>query len=138
MTINIFVFFRSWVITIGIETVLLFLLVRFWYKIGARELTTGRLLFSGIFCSGCTLPYVWFVAASLLKSAGFSYFQYWLLTEGLVWLVEGIFYIFVLNLGVRRSMIISLLCNAASAGAGLLMDLPDILPWLQSLFHLAK
>lgn len=38
----------------------------------------------------------------------------------LVWATEGLFYQFVLRLGWKRSGLLSLACNLASFGAGLL------------------
>ncbi len=114
MSIQI-LFLKSLLLTDAIETVLLFLIIRLWFKIPRSVLSNALLLFAGIYCSATTLPYLWFVLPSFLH----PYLVFLLVGEFLVFVAEAVFYYFVLKIGVRRSLIVSLLCNAASLVAGL-------------------
>jgi hypothetical protein len=54
-------FLKSLLLTDAIETGILFLIIRLWFKISGAVLSNGLLLFAGIYCSATTLPYLWFV-----------------------------------------------------------------------------
>ncbi len=110
-------FLMALVSTVAIETLVLFLLVRLWFKIPSRVLSNALLLFAGLFCSAATLPYLWFVLPRFLK----SYTLLAVVGEVLILLVEAVFYYFVLKLGLRRSLLVSFVCNLASVMSGLLI-----------------
>jgi hypothetical protein len=110
-------FLEAWASTVAIETVVLFLIIRLWFKIQRVALSDALLLFAGIFCSSATLPYLWFVLPRFLK----SYTLLAVVGELLIFLAEAVFYYFVLKIGVRRSLLVSLVCNLASVAGGLLM-----------------
>jgi hypothetical protein len=110
-------FLEAWLSTVAIETLVLCLVVRLWFKIQNRVLSNALLFFAGLFCSSATLPYLWFVLPRFLR-------PYTLLAVGgelLIVLTEAVFYYFVLKLGVRRSLLVSLVCNVASILGGLLL-----------------
>ena len=112
-------FVAALVLTVGIETVVLFLVVRFGFKLSRQTHSNSLLLFSGCCASAGTLPYLWFVLPSFLR----SYAALVVVGELLVFLVEAVFYRFVLALDWSRCLLLSLLCNAGSAGAGLFLSL---------------
>jgi len=103
--------------TLAIETAVLFLLIRYAFRIQKTVLSNALLVFAGIFSSATTLPYLWFVLPAFLKSrtllGGVA--------EPLIFLVEAVFYYFVLRIGVRRSLLVSFVCNLASFMAGFLI-----------------
>jgi len=107
-------FLKSLLLTDAIETVGLFFIIRLWFKIPRSVLSNSLLLFTGIYCSATTLPYLWFVLPSFLH----PYSVFLVVGELLVFLVEAVFYYFVLKIGAGRSLIVSLVCNAASLAAG--------------------
>jgi hypothetical protein len=117
VTISIHILFlKALLLTIAIETLVLFVLIRFWLKIPKTALSNALLIFAGIYCSATTLPYLWLVLPCFLHSYG----VFLVIGETLVFLVEAVFYYFVLKTGVVQSLAISFLCNVASLAAGLL------------------
>jgi hypothetical protein len=110
-------FLKALCLTVAIETVVLFLLIRLWFKIQRMVLSNTLLVFAGIFCNSTTLPYLWFVLPRFLK----SYTLLAVVSEPLIFLVEAVFYYFVLKIGVKRSLLVSFVCNLASVVGGLLL-----------------
>jgi hypothetical protein len=110
-------FLKALLSTIAVETLVLFLVVRLWFRIQHQVLANALLVFAGIFCSAATLPYLWFVLPRFLK----SYALLAVVGELLVFLVEAVFYNHVLKIGVRRSLLVSFVCNLASVMIGLLL-----------------
>ncbi|MBN1226769.1 MAG: hypothetical protein JXA79_07235, partial [Deltaproteobacteria bacterium] len=106
------------VVTVSLETVVLFLLVRLYLKKGRQELSNQLLLFTGIFCSFATLPYLWFVLPYYLRDK--SYYLFIIVGEISVTLIESVIIYFVLRLNYRRSLVISVLCNVVSVAFGML------------------
>jgi hypothetical protein len=110
-------FLKALLSTVAVETLVLFLLVRLWFQIQGRVLSNPLVLFTGVFCSATTLPYLWFVLPRFLK----SYTLLAVVGELLIFFVEAVFYYFVLKLGVRRSLLVSFVCNLVSVLSGLLI-----------------
>jgi hypothetical protein len=109
-------------ITVVTETTVIFVVIRALWKIAASNLSTARCLFSGIFASFATLPYLWFVLPALVKQ-----YQVQVVTgETGVFVIEAIFYYYVLNLSIRRSAILSFAANAVSMIVGMLVFRPGI------------
>lgn len=111
-------FLLSLILTIIIETIPLFVIFRFFLKTNKNEVSNSLLLFAGIFSSFSTLPYLWFILPQIIRS-------YNLLTvsgEISVVLIEAIVYFFVLRTNMKKSLIISLICNLISFLAGLLIS----------------
>lgn len=105
-----YLFLLMLVFTIVAEMACLYLLVRYFYKISFKVISTSLIIFAGC-VSFATLPYVWFVFPQLIT---FSYFWYVLIAELAVLFLEAIFYYFVLKLGFPRSLFISFVCNLTS------------------------
>jgi hypothetical protein len=110
-------FLKALCLTAAIETVALFLLIRYAFRIPGTVLSSARLAFAGLFCSATTLPYLWFVLSAFLKSRVLL----GVVGEPLIFLVEALFYYFVLRIGVKRSLLVSFVCNLASVMGGLLI-----------------
>ncbi|HUU41314.1 MAG TPA: hypothetical protein VMW42_10250 [Desulfatiglandales bacterium] len=115
-----FHFLLSLAVTVSLETVMLFIIVRFFYKIDSNKVPIRILLFLGVFCSFSTLPYLWFFLPAFIKSRNL-----FLLTgETGVAIIESVIYYFILGIGFKRSLALSFCCNAVSFLAGYL--LPNI------------
>ncbi len=113
----IFLFLSALVLTIVIETGVLFFLVRGPMATSPRRLPDTLLIFSGVFASGATLPYVWFVLPNLVGGR----LVYVALAETFAVGAEALFYAMALRLPIRSSFILSLICNLASFSLGALL-----------------
>ncbi|WP_321431222.1 hypothetical protein [uncultured Methanolobus sp.] len=108
-------FLLSLVLTIIIETSVLFLIVRIYFKID--DINNALLLFAGIFSSFSTLPYLWFLLPQFID----SYTILVVFGEISVFLVEAVTYYFLLKIGIQRALAISFTCNIASFLTGLMI-----------------
>jgi hypothetical protein len=108
--IYIYEFLLGLILTIIIETIFLFIVVRKLFKINKKKITNSILLFLGVFCSFSTIPYLWYILPFFIK----NYTYYIIIGEILVVLIESLIYYFVINLGYKRSLIISFICNLVS------------------------
>lgn len=97
------------VLTIIVETAVLFFLVRFVFK--KEKLTPKQLVFAGIFASFATIPYVWFVFPNITSWPRETSLMY---SEPFVTIVEAIWYRFALKTDWKVSFAISIVCNLAS------------------------
>jgi hypothetical protein len=109
-------FIQALLTTVVVETAVIFLVVRLWLKVKSPKASTPQLLFAGVFCSAGTIPYLWFVLPLFFHN--FSLFVVG--GEMLVCVVEAVFYRFLLETNWKQSALISLVCNASSAGTWLL------------------
>jgi len=127
------VYFQKFIIeglitTILIETLILFISVRFILKIGKQQLSHQLLIFTGIFCSFATIPYLWFVLPFYFRrlpnylnfTVGGISGLFFAVGEVSVTLIESIIIYFVLKLGYKKSLLVSFLCNAVSVIFGLI------------------
>ncbi len=111
-------FISSLVFTIIIETLVLFLLIRFLFK--NKKLETRKIIFAGVIASFATIPYVWFV---------FPYMAAWprstslYFSEPFVFVIEAVLYHHLLKANWQSSLLLSFLCNLASYLLG---------PWLRA------
>ena len=106
-------FFRAWIFTVVVETlVLLVIFVKFIKK----EPVDPKLVIVGsVFANSLTLPYVWFIFPSLLIG---QYSLSLILSELFAWLAEAVFYKFFLKLSLKNALIASFLANLISFGLG--------------------
>ena len=109
-------FLFSLLFTILVETLALFVIARRWFCWPARRVSDSLLLFLGIFTSGCTLPYVWFVLPDLLPQG----LAYAVAAESFAVLAEALIYFMVLRIRPQQALLLSLVCNMLSFGLGLL------------------
>ncbi len=108
-------FLAALLFTIAVETGMLFLVLRFLLKIKERKIPLMLIIFSGIFASFATLPYVWFVFPAFIR----DYFLYVAAGEISVVFIEAAIYFFILKISKRNAFFISLVCNTASFFLGL-------------------
>ena len=113
--ISLFLF--SLFLTILAETLALFALARLVFRWPKRRIPDSLLLFCGVFTSGCTLPYVWFVLPGLLS----PWLLYAAAAESFAVLAEALIYLVVLRIGPKQALLLSLACNMFSFGLGLLL-----------------
>jgi len=100
-------FLPSLAVTIVLETVVLFLALKIAVKSYQPPLT--KILFAGFFTSFATLPYLWFVLPIYLRT---SYYLW--VGEGGVVLLETLILQQLLDISLRRALLCSFFCNAAS------------------------
>jgi hypothetical protein len=105
--------------TICIETAVLYAALRFVYRYGKEALSVRTILFAGIIASFATLPYVWFIVPYFAR----TYVVFVIAGEGFALIAECVFYCFILRVARIRAFVLSLLCNAASFSAGLLLGI---------------
>ena len=104
--------------TIVVETLVFIFIVRSSFKISKEKLSLSRLILGGLFASSITIPWVWFVFpyffsnTLILALAAGEFFAF---------AVEAVFYRSMFEMPWRRSIIISLACNASSYFLGLLV-----------------
>ena len=105
-------FDRAFLVTLCVEIIVMFLLIRFGY----RSKTSGavRIGFSVLAGQTATLPILWYLMTqfSLIGMAVF------LLAEAFAVIVEGAIYKPLLRMTWTKAMLASFLCNAASVFAG--------------------
>lgn len=109
-------FLKALLLTIFLETLILFFVARSIFKIN-KKIPNILLIFSGVFCSFLTLPYVWFILPVLIKSR----LIFIILGETFAVLVEAVIYWFILKISFKRSLILSFVCNMFSFLVGLLL-----------------
>ncbi|MDD5464045.1 MAG: hypothetical protein PHP62_02770 [Candidatus Moranbacteria bacterium] len=104
-------FLLAAITTIFIETVILFLIIRFLWKKEKFDFNNARLLFSGFLASFATIPYVWYVFPVLIyRSQNVALMT----SEFLAFFVEGLVYYFILNISFKKGFFISFSCNLVS------------------------
>lgn len=104
-------FLIAWLLALLIEVPILFAMVRFVFRL--REIGWLKLLITGGLATSLTLPCLWFIAPEVL---GAPYVL--IVGEILVFLVEAGIYALVLQIGIRRGLLISLVANLASFALG--------------------
>lgn len=107
-------FLLSLVLTVIIETAVLFIIAKHFLKTKASN---AFLIFLGIFCSSATLPYLWFILPIFVK----SFYSYAAIGEVLVILAEAVIYYFVLRVNLKKALFISSSCNIISFLLGLII-----------------
>ncbi|MFB9079483.1 hypothetical protein ACFFLS_06320 [Flavobacterium procerum] len=109
-------FLTALLLTIFIETLILFLLFKTKYK--NLNIQKQQLLFTGIIASFLTLPYVWFVFPAFIHSQ----FPYIITSEVFAVMIESVIICKLLKIEYKKAFWISLLCNVISFSIGLMMN----------------
>ena len=107
-------YLRSLALTIFIETSLLFLIVRRFYKPPEAQPGRALLLAGGILASGATLPYVWFVFPAFIR----HHALYTILVETFAVVAETAIFTALFRMNWKKALLLSACCNAASFIAG--------------------
>ena len=106
-------FISSLVFTCAIETLVLFLIVRFVLK--DKVMRLSDVIFAGFFASFATITYVWFVFPIL---ATWPQGMPQIYSEPFAFVVEAIFYRFFLRLSWKNAFAVSFIANVVSYYAG--------------------
>jgi hypothetical protein len=101
--------------TVAVETTVLFVFIRVFWKINSPALSGPRCIFAGMFASCATMPYLWFILPAFVK----PYIVMIVAGELCVTVAEAVFYYFVLNISMKRAIVLSVAANGASIVAGL-------------------
>lgn len=109
-------FLKALLLTISIETVILFLLVKKVSFFKLSEISNPKIITVGIFASFSTLPYVWFIFPAFI----FNQNLYIITSESFAIIAETIIFGMILKLKLRNAFFLSLLCNAISFTFGLI------------------
>jgi len=107
-------FLSKLVLTITIETTVLYLLIRFWYQ--KYDIPTYEILFTGFISSFATLPYVWFVFPILTKLISYSFYIW--SAEISVTLIETLIIYKILKVSYKEAFTLSFIANLVSFGVG--------------------
>jgi hypothetical protein len=107
-------FLIALVLSLLIEVPILLAMVRFAFKL--RTIGTVRLSIAGVLASCLTLPYLWFIAPVI-----FGGVYAIIVGEIVVFLVEAGVYALVLQVSIRRALLVSLIANLASLAVGLVL-----------------
>ena len=111
-------FLRSLALTIFVETSLLFLLVRQFYKLSEAQLSRALLLFGGTLASTATLPYVWFVFPAFIQNRAL----YTVVVESFAIAAETAIFAMLFCMGRKKALLLSACCNAGSFIAGKMLS----------------
>lgn len=110
-------FLKALFLTIVVETSVLFLLFKMFYK--TLKVSNWILLLTGILCSFSTLPYLWFILPLFLKTK----MLYVISSEVSAVLIESVIIWGLLRINYAKAIIVSIACNMSSFFIGLLVRL---------------
>lgn len=108
-------FLKALLLTIAVETVVLFLLFHTLFK--SEKPVGWLLLLTGTLATLATLPYLWFIIPLFIHSK----LWYNLVCESLAVIVESVIILGLLRVRYPKALLVSLICNMASYGIGLLI-----------------
>ena len=111
-------FLRALALTVFVETILLFLIVRRFYKLPEAQLSRVLLFIGGVLASSATLPYVWFVFPAFIQNRTF----YTIAAESFAVIAETAIFIILFRMGWKKALLLSACCNAGSFIAGKLLS----------------
>lgn len=111
-------FLKSLLLTVSIEIFVILLLSKTLYRRDA--IPFKRIILTGIIASMATLPYLWFIFPLFLKTK----LLYQLISEITAILIETLIVWGILKTTIKKSFIISLICNMTSYSLGLIIRLP--------------
>lgn len=107
-------FFIYLAFTIVVEMTVLYLSIRYIYKITNDKISTKIIIACG-FISVITLPFVWFVFPNIIN----NYIIYVAIAETFAVVAEMIFYFYILKISWSKAFLVSFLCNLTSFLFGL-------------------
>ena len=108
-------FFSAWLMTIIIETIILFIISKSFWK--ERQISNKRLILIWILASTVTLPLLWFVLPLFIG----NYVVYTIVWESFVAMIETVILKYWLKISRWKAVLASIVCNAASYLAWLLI-----------------
>lgn len=111
-------FLKALLLTVSIETIVLLILSKTFYRCDTYPFKL--IILTGIITSLATLPYLWFIFPLFLKTK----LWYKLISEITAILIETLIIWGILKTTIKKSFIISLICNMTSYILGLIINLP--------------
>jgi hypothetical protein len=108
-------FLKALALTITIETVVLFVLIKVFYT--KFQIKNWVILISGITASFATLPYLWFILPIFIKSK----IYYSLVAELTAVILESFILLGFLRVNYKNALLISIICNSISYITGLIL-----------------
>lgn len=108
-------FLKALLLTISVETAVMFLLFKLVYK--SLNISKLLLIFTGILTTFSTLPYLWFILPLFIQSR----VPYIILSELSAVLIESVIILGILRISYRKALFVSLTCNMVSFIIGLLI-----------------
>ncbi|HAH24610.1 MAG TPA: hypothetical protein DCL77_12810 [Prolixibacteraceae bacterium] len=111
-------FLKALLLTITIETTVLFLLFKVFYKTLNRS--NWILLLTGILTTFATLPYLWFILPLFIHAK----LGYVVVSELSAIVAESVIILGLLRTGYSKALLISLICNGSSYLIGLFISFP--------------
>lgn len=109
-------FLKALLLTIFIETSVLFLLFKVFFK--TLNTSNWLLLLTGIVPTLATLPYLWFILPLFLKTK----LGYVTGSEVSAILIESVIILGLLRINYTKAFLVSLICNTSSFLIGLLVN----------------
>ncbi|MBE8723550.1 hypothetical protein [Flavobacterium hungaricum] len=109
-------FLEALLLTIGIETLILFLFFKTIYR--NLKIRNILLLLTGITTSLATLPYVWFVFPVFIHHR----IPYLIVSESFAVIIESFLIYKLLKIEFKKAFLVSLICNVISFSIGLLIN----------------
>lgn len=110
-----FSFLKALLLTIAVETAVLFLLFHTIFK--SEKPVRWLLLLTGVVATMATLPYLWFIIPMFIHSK----LWYNVVCESLAVVVESFIILGLLRIKYPKAFLVSLICNMASYGVGWLI-----------------
>lgn len=110
-----FSFLKALLLTIAVETAVLFVLFHTIFK--NEKPVSWLLLLTGVVATMTTLPYLWFIIPMFIHSK----LWYNVVCESLAVVVESVIILGLLRVKYPKAFLISLICNMASYGIGWLI-----------------
>jgi hypothetical protein len=111
-------FLKALLFTVGIETVVLFILFKLVFK--SPDVKNWLLILTGILTSFSTLPYLWFILPLFIK----AWIGYTVISEVTAIGIESVIVYGLLKISYKKSLIASVTCNMVSFLTGLLIHWP--------------
>jgi hypothetical protein len=101
-------FLKALLLTICIETAVLFILFTLFFK--SPDIKRYLLILTGILTSFSTLPYLWFILPLFIKTR----LSYSFISEVIAILIESVIIFGLLKASYKKSLIASITCNTTS------------------------
>jgi hypothetical protein len=111
-------FLKALLLTVGIETIVLFILFKLVFK--SPDIKYWLLILTGILTSFSTLPYLWFILPLFIKER----LSYTVISEVTAILIESVIVYGILKISYKKSLMASVTCNMASFLTGLFIHWP--------------
>jgi hypothetical protein len=112
-----FIFLKALLLTISIETLILYIIFRTIYR--QTKISLEMILLTGIIASSATLPYIWFILPIIVKSR----LLYQIIGESFALFIESFIIWGFLKIKFSKSILVSAICNLSSYLIGLLIKL---------------